>query len=122
MASVVTNLGKAIVTNRIKGVGTEPLNVAWGTGSGTAAVGDTTLFTAAPEARTAGTSSQTTTTITGDTYEVTGTVTASAGRTITEVGLFTDITAGSLFMHADFAGIPLLSGDSIAFTIKTTVS
>jgi hypothetical protein len=45
MATVVTNAGRDIVTNRIKGLGTEPLNIGWGTAAGTAAVGDTTLFT-----------------------------------------------------------------------------
>ncbi len=45
MATVVTNAGRDIVTNRIKGLGTEPLNIGWGTGAGTAAVADTTLFT-----------------------------------------------------------------------------
>lgn len=58
MANVVTNAGKAIVTNRIKGSGTEPLHVAWGTGAGTAAATDTTLFTEASEARVAGTSTR----------------------------------------------------------------
>jgi hypothetical protein len=37
MATVVTNAGRDIVTNRIKGAGTEPLNIGWGTAAGTAA-------------------------------------------------------------------------------------
>src|SRR5687768_1568049 len=45
LATVFTNAGKAIVTNRIKGSGTEPNYVAIGTGAGTAAATDTTLFT-----------------------------------------------------------------------------
>ena len=45
MATVVVNAGRDITTNRLKGAGTEPLNIGWGTGAGTAAVADTTLFT-----------------------------------------------------------------------------
>ena len=45
MATFVVDGGLDITTNRIKGSGTEPLNVGWGTGAGTAARGDTSLFT-----------------------------------------------------------------------------
>lgn len=117
-ATVFTNAGKAIVTNRIIGSGTQPNYVAWGTGAGTAAVGDTTLFTEAPEARVAGTSSRVTTTVTNDTYQVVGTMTASAARTITNAGLFDAATGGSLLMKGDFTGVALASGDSIQFTMK----
>jgi len=40
----VTNAGLDIITNKLKAAGTEPLNIGWGTGAGTAAVADTTLF------------------------------------------------------------------------------
>jgi hypothetical protein len=80
MATVVTNTGKGIVTNRLKGAGTEPVNVGWGTGAGTAAATDTTLFTealvtlaAGTSDHTAGTSTQQTTTTTSDTYQVVAT-------------------------------------------------
>ncbi len=118
MATVYTHAGKAITTNRIKGAGTEPLHVAWGTGAGTAAAADTTLFTESAEARTAGTSTQQTTTQTNDTYQVIGTITATAVRAITNAGLFDAASAGNLFMKGDFATINLASGDSIQFTCK----
>lgn len=118
MATVFCNSGKAITTNRIKGSGTEPVYVAWGTGAGTAAATDTTLFTESAEARVAGTSTQQTTTVTSDTYQVVGTITASAGRTITNAGLFDASTAGNLFMKGDFTGVTLNSGESIQFTMK----
>ena len=91
MASVVTNAGKQIFNNRLRGSGTEPSYLAWGTGAGTAAIADTTLFTeSAQESRASGTSSTQTTTTTGDTYQVTGTLTvATSGKTITNVGLGT---------------------------------
>lgn len=118
LATVFTHAGKAIVTNRIKGSGTEPSYVAWGTGAGTAAVGDTTLFTEASETRVAGTSSRVTTTETNDTYQVVGTLVADAGKTITNVGLFDAATVGNLLVKADFTGIALNADDSIQFTLK----
>lgn len=117
MATVLTNAGKAIVTNRLKGAGTEPLFVGMGTGAGTAAITDTTLFTEV-ETRTSGTSTQQTTTVTNDTYQVVGTITATATRAITNAGLLDASTAGNLFVKGDFATINLATGDSIQFTIK----
>lgn len=120
MATLVPNAGLDIVTNRIKGLGTEPLHVAWGTGAGTTAAGDTTLFTeSVQEARTAGTSSRQTTNTANDTYQVIGTVTvATSGKTITNAGLFDASTSGNLFMKGDFSGIALNVGESIQFTMQ----
>lgn len=117
MATVLANTGKALMTSRMKGLGVEPTYVAWGTGAGTAAATDTTLFTESAEARVNGTSSQVTTTTTNDTYQVVGTITASAGRTITNAGLFDASTAGNLFVKGDFTGVALNTGESIQFTI-----
>lgn len=117
MATVLLNSGKDITTKRLKGVGTEPNYVGWGTGAGVAAIADTALFTEAAEARVAGTSSQATTTTANDTYRVQGTLTAAAGKTITNAGLFDASSAGNGFMKGDFAGIPLNAGDSIQFTM-----
>jgi len=118
MATVLTSAGKAVWTNRLKGSGTEPVYVGWGTGAGTAAVADTTLFTESAEARVSGTSTQQTTTVTNDTYQVVGTLTASAGRTITNAGNFDAATVGNLFVHGDFTGLVLNTGDAVQFTIK----
>lgn len=122
MATVVTNAGKAIITNRIKGSGTEPNYIAWGTGAGTASASATTLYTEAPESRVAGTSSQQTTSTTNDTYQVIGTMTATGSRTITNAGLFDASTSGNLFMYGDFTGVALNTNDSIAFTMKVQFS
>lgn len=123
-ATVITNAGQAIVTNRMISAGTEPKFVAWGTGAGTAAITDTTLFTeSTDESRTSGTSSRVTTTVSNDTYQVVGTITvATAGKTITNVGLFDASTSGNLYFKSDFAGLALLVGDSITFTIKVKFS
>ena len=127
MASVLTDGGKAIVTNRIRAGGTEPLNIGWGTGAGTAAAADTTLFaeklvdlaTSAGTDHTVGTSSQQTTTVTNDTYRVVGTRTATGAGTVTNAGLFDAASGGTLFVKGDFTGIGLANGDSIAFTFNT---
>ncbi len=119
MATVYTNAGKAITTNRLKGSGTEPLYVAMGTGAGTAAITDTTLFTEV-ETRTSGTSTQQTTTVTNDTYQVVGNVAATTTRAITNAGLFDASSSGNLFMKGDFSTINLANGDSITFTLKVS--
>ena len=121
MATLLVNAGKAIVTNRIKGSGTEPVYVAWGTGAGTTGATDTTLFTETGS-RTSGTSTQQTTSVTNDTYQVVGTMTAGGTLAITNAGLFDASTSGNLFVKGDFSTINLSSGDSIQFTIKTQFS
>lgn len=125
MATFVVNGGLGIITNRIKGAGTEPLNVGWGTGAGTTAKTDTTLFTealvslsAGTTDHTAGTSTQQTTTTTNDTYQVIATRTATGAGTVTNAGLWDAASGGTLFLKGDFTGIGLASGDSIQFTVK----
>lgn len=126
MATFVQDSGLDIVTNRLKGSGTEPVNIGWGTGAGTTVRTETTLFTeklvdlstSAGTDHTVGTSSRITTTTTNDTYQVTGTRTATGAGTVTNAGLFDAASGGNLFLKGDFTGIGLASGDSIAFTIK----
>jgi hypothetical protein len=115
MSTVITQAGRGIISNRLKGSGTEPVYGAWGTGAGTAATTDTTLFSeSADESRVSGTSSVVTTTTTNDTYRVVWTMIAAvAGKTITNAGLLDAATAGNLFLHGDFTGIALNVGDGI---------
>lgn len=120
LATVFTNAGAAIVTNRITQAGTSPKNIGWGIGTGGAAVGDTALGTeSAPTTaggRTVGTESRTTVTVTNDNYQVTGTVTAGSSLAITEAGLFDAVTAGNMLIRSVFSAVNVVSGDSIAFT------
>lgn len=127
MATKVTNAGLDILTNRIKGSGTEPVYIGWGSGTGTAAVADTTLFSekaadisTTSGTRITGTSTRQTTSVTNDTWQLTGTYTATGSGTITNAGCFDSATiaAGNLFLKGDFTGIGLSTTDSIAFTIK----
>lgn len=120
LATVFTNAGAAIVTNRIIQAGTAPKNIGWGTGTNAAAVGDTALQTeAAPTTgggRTVGTESRTTVTNTNDNYQVVGTVTAGGTLAITEAGLFDAVSAGNMLIRSVFAAVNVVSSDSIAFT------
>lgn len=127
MATKVTDGGLDIVTNRMIGSGTDPKYIGWGTAAGTAAVTDTTLFTekdvdlsTGTGTRTTGTSARATTTTANDTYQVTGTRTATGAGSVTNAGLWDNATMGSgnLFLKGDFTSIGLASGDSISFTIK----
>lgn len=118
--TVVTNVGKGIIAKRMYGTPTqtEPKFIGWGTGAGTSAVGNTTLFTEAAEARVTGTGSTITTTLTNDTHQCVGTMTSLSTQTITNAGVFDALTVGNLYVKGDFTGVPVNSGDAIQFTIK----
>lgn len=123
MATVVTNAGLDIVTNRIKGAGTEPNWIDWGTDATAAAATDTALGVPGGEARVSGTSTRETTSVANDTYRVVGTMTeGGAGATIAEAGLFDASTAGNMFVSADFTGVALNNGESIQFTFNVQFS
>lgn len=119
MATVFTTAGATWLTNKIdESVQTDGHFIGWGTGAGTAAVGDTTLFTEASEARATATLSKPTATKT----RWVGTLTADGAKTITNAGNFTASSAGSLIVKGDFTGIVMALGDSIQFTIDLTIS
>lgn len=93
-ATVATYPGRGILWQRMKGNGTEALNIGWGsTGVTGSASANVNLFGPQTEARTAGTSSILTTNNLGDTYKVTGTIVCATGsKTIAEMGLFDSST------------------------------
>lgn len=117
MATVYVSKGEEVVVDAIE-AGTA-CYVGWGTGVGTAAKGDTDLFTPATEARVVGTESQPT----ADKNQWVATITADGVKTITNAGLFDAAGSGSppsggnLVVKGDFTGVVLASGDSIQFTI-----
>ncbi len=120
LATVFTNAGAAIVTNRMIQAGTAPKNIGWGTGTNAAAVTDVALQTeAAPTTaggRTVGTESRTTVTNAADNYQVSGTVTAGGSLAITEAGLFDAVSSGNLLIRSVFSAVNVVNLDSIAFT------
>lgn len=110
--------GLNITTDRLKGLGTEPKHLGWGTGAGTATINDTTLFAESTEPRTACVTSVEQTTSPGDTFRANGTITANAAKTITNCALFDAAAAGRMFVKSSFDGIPLNAGDAINFTLN----
>lgn len=123
MATVFTNVGKVAIINALnEGTHTKPVYVAWGTGAGTAAITDTTLFTEASETRVVGTETIETETITDDTYQVVGLITADGTKTITNAGLFDASTSGDMYVKGDFTGVPVGAGDKIEFTVRITAA
>ena len=124
---VVTNKGKAMFADRLRTspatYTTSPKYVAMGTGATGAshdAAATDTAFQTEVETRATGTESTVTTTNTGDTYQVVGTQTATAPRTVDEVGLFDASTTGNMFVYGTLRGvtISLATSDSLAQTWK----
>ena len=118
MATVYTQTGEETIVNLIDGTSSTHLDatngkIGWGTGAGTAAKGDTTLFTEASEARVAVVASQPA----ADKNGWVATITANGAKTITNAGLFDAAAAGNLIVKGDFTGIVLALGDKIEFTI-----
>jgi hypothetical protein len=119
MATVYTSAGEAVVVDLIDGTSSTHLDntnahVGWGTGAGTAAKGDTTLFTEASETRVVAATSQPA----ADKNQWVATLTADGAKTITNAGLFNAVSAGSMIVKGDFTGIVLALGDKIEFTIS----
>lgn len=120
MADVVTNVGRAqaagYLSNTVTQVTTYFGNV--GTGAGTAAVGDTTLFTEVGSARISITPTRVTTSFTNDTAQYVFTYTATGTVNVTNAGYFTASTGGVLMQKTDHATIPLLNTDSVQYTFQ----
>lgn len=127
VATVVTNGGKRTIADRLQTTPTRnPIKfVAMGvgaTGAGrTAAAADTALSTEV-ETRTSGTESNQTTTVTGDTYRVVGTVTATATRAVDEMGLFDASSAGNMGFSATHSVINLATNDAIQYTANIQIT
>jgi hypothetical protein len=125
MASLVTDLGLANITAAWHAYASRMKFLQWGEGSGQTAT-DTAIDDAGntSENRTDGTTSVQTTTTTGDTFQISGTITALEALAVTEVGVFDAAgtgnppTGGNMGIYGDFSAINLSTNDSIAFTIK----
>lgn len=124
MTARVQNNGLANLTAAWVAYTSLPKYLQWGTGSAAAASANVVTTTSTTESRTTGSASQVTTTVTSDTYQVVGTITAAGTRAITEVGVFdaagsgSPPTGGNMDIYGDFSVINLSSGDAIAFTVK----
>lgn len=119
MADIYTDAGEAKTADLIDGTVVAPTwRAAWGTGAGTAAKGDTTLFTEAAEARAATSNSQPV----ANQNQFVATLTSLSAQTITNAGLFDAASGGAMLLKSDFAGVALGIGDKIAFTFQLTWS
>ena len=119
MAALVTNAGEEYVVDKLMdktgSITTRPEYIAWGTGAAPTET-STTLTTESAESRTLATISKTGS---GDTakYQAVGTITATGSRTITEVGLLTAATTGTLVVASDHTSTALATGEGIQYTI-----
>ena len=113
MATVLTQVGEEWIVDVLDGTSPGTQYIGWGTGAGTAGKSDTTLFTEASEARQSATRSQPA----ADKIRYVATMTADGSKTITNAGVLTALTGGTLIIHGDFTGIPLQQNDQIQFTI-----
>lgn len=117
LATVLTNLGEQWACDRMSGVSAlDGHFIGWGTGAGTAAKADTTLFTEAAETRATATIT-TNGTSSSAKYQAVGTLTSLSAQTITNAGNFTAVTAGIMIVKGDFTGVVLAISDQITFTI-----
>ena len=119
MADIYTDAGEDKTADLIDGTAAVPTwRAAWGTGAGTAAKGDTTLFTEASEARATTVNTQPV----SNQNQFVATITADGAKTITNAGVFDAATTGNMLVKSDFTGIGLALGDKIEFTFQLTWS
>jgi hypothetical protein len=118
MTGLATNDALAGVVNAL--LAQSDLFLGWGGGSGQDET-DTDLASPFSESRASGMAVVATTNTTGDTYRLTGTITATTARVVTEVGAFAEATGSGLQLYGDFPALTLATGDSVAFTIDVVV-
>lgn len=116
MADVLVNAGEDFIVDQIDAFGTYYL--AWGTGAGTAAKGDTTLFSEASESRVSTTDSQPA----SDTMQWVATITADGTKTITNAGVFDAATVGNLIVKGDHTGVAVVLSDQIEYTVTLQIT
>lgn len=133
VANGITNAGKAALASRFNGSGGEAAFTSIGIGT------DTTAFAASQTALLAGkkadatadggvhalatasvTVSRTTTTVTNDTAQLTGTIAITGSMAITESGVFNADTNGTMACRQTFSAVNVVSGDNFVPTWKVS--
>lgn len=124
--NLVTSAGKAALAGLLNGVVTDFFEyLAIGTGTTAAAAGDTALqteITTNGGARAAATCTRVTTTVTNDTAQLEYTWTFSGSFAVTELGILSANSGGTLLARSVFAAINVLSGDGLNLKYKIAVS
>ena len=119
MADIYLDAGEDLTADIIDGTLAAPTwKTGWGTGAGTAAKADTTLFTESAETRVDTTNTQPTSNV----NRFVATMTSLSVQTITNAGIFAIAAAGNMLLKSDFTGIGLAIGDKIEFTFELTWS
>ena len=116
MADIYTDAGEEFTVDQLDAFGN--YYVAWGTGAGTAAKADTTLFVESAESRVITTDTQPA----ANQLQWVGTLTSASSQTITNAGIFDAATLGNVIVKSDFTGVVLANGDKIEFTFQLTFS
>lgn len=125
--NLIPTAGKAGIASRLNGDGAIGpwTHIAVGTGTTAAAAGDTALqteITGSGLDRAAATMSRVTTTVTNDTAQFLKLWTVSGTKAITECGIFTASSGGTILGHSVFSAINVASGDSLQITYKVIIS
>ena len=118
---VVTDAGVAFMATDFFDGSTEITSFDWhasGTGTATESVSDTAMGTDSGVARVSGTA----TNPAPGQYRTVATMTYVSPLAITEHGVFSPSTSGTLWDRSVFAAINVVSGDSISFTYTLTCS
>lgn len=119
--NLITNGGLAWLAGAITGDTATPTDLKYiglGTGTTAAAATDTGLETPTADARATGTVTRVTTTTANDTVQIVGTITAGGARAVTEAGLFSAASDGTLGARQVFSVMNLASGDTLQVTWK----
>jgi len=119
--NLVVNGGLAFLSGLLGGTGTVPTYIAVGTDATAVAGSQTTLVAEITDTgleRAEGSVSQVTTTATNDTFQITKTFTATGSKTIEEVGVFNDPSAGTMLSRALTTSKAIANGENLAVTYK----
>jgi hypothetical protein len=118
VTNVLTTVGKTYIATKLADTTTTTVVPKWigiGTGVHTAAAGDTALTT---EVETRGSTNAATSST--NVFQVIQTITATAVRSVTEAGLFSALTGGTMIVSSTFDVVTLQIGDSIQITAQIT--
>lgn len=121
MNQTVTTVGKNWLVDKMQDILAATELLKWhksGTGVTVAAAGNTDLSTGI-YTRTAGTRTEG---ASSNIYRSVGTISYTGTRSITEWGIFSTSTSGTMFARKTFAAKSVVSGDAIQFTWDLTVS
>lgn len=119
-SGVVTNVGVNLLASDITNA-TATLKLAnyhdSGTGVTAPTISDTVMQTPTGNVRVAGTQSSS-----ANVYQTQASLAYGTSYSITEWGLFTDPSTGTMWDHRTFTAIPVVSGDTILFIYQLTIA